>query len=120
MNVDIKIGNCVKKPEMVSGLNMARIILAVNDNFVKEDGTRGVNYFNIVVWNKLAENCVKYLDKGSKIAVYGRTQNKTYNAKDGTQRFSSEIVAREIEFLSEKKSQDETLLSEEEASDIPF
>ena len=122
MNVDIKIGNLVKKPEMVQGQKCARMILAVNDNFIKKDGTRNVNYFNVIVWNNQAENCCKYLDKGSKVAIFGSTENRTYQAKDGTKKFTSEIIAREVEFLSIKKQEEPQLveLNEEQASDLPF
>ena len=122
MNYSFIIGNLTRKPEMIEGQNFAKLVVAVNDTFTKKDGTRGVNYFNVLVWNKLAESCVKYLDKGSKIAVVGRTQNRSYETKEGETRFVSEIIASEIEFLSIKKQEVSQLveLTDEEAGDIPF
>lgn len=122
MNYNFIIGNLTKKPEMFEGQNFARLVVAVNDNYIKKDGTKEVNYFNVIVWNKLAENCIKYLDKGSKVAVLGKTRNRNYEAKDGTTKFVSEIVASEVEFLSSKqeKQLEPILLSEEESEDFPF
>ena len=121
MNYSFIIGNLTRKPEMIEGQNFAKLVLAVNDNFLKKDGTRGVNYFNVIVWNKKAENCVKYLDKGSRIAVEGSLQNRTYTSKDGTQRVSTEILAKEVEFLSRKINNEGLVeLTEEQATDLPF
>lgn len=122
MNLIMIIGNLTKKPEMIEGQNFAKMIVAVNDTYTKKDGTRDVNYFNVLVWNKLAENCCKYLDKGGKVAVVGKTRNHNYEAKDGTIKFVSEVIASEVEFLSNKKQENNEFipLSEDEASDIPF
>ena len=120
MNKVEQIGNCVKKPEMIQGQNFCKIVLAVNDTYLKKDGTRGVNFFNVLVWNKKAENCVKYLDKGSRIAVVGHLQNKTYTAKDGTQRVSTEIIADEVEFLSRKQEEKTELIEIEDDGTMPF
>ena len=118
MNYSFIIGNLTKKPEMIEGQNFAKIIVAVNDTYTKKDGTRDVNYFNVLVWNKLAENCCKYLDKGSKVAVVGKTRNHNYEAKDGTTKFVSEIIASEVEFIGTKKQEVE--LQPVDDSDMPF
>ena len=59
-------------------------------------------FFNVVAWRAIAENCAKYLKKGSKIAVMGSIQNHTYDAQDGTKLYATDITAEEIEFLSTK------------------
>ena len=122
MNYSFIIGNLTKKPEMIESQNFARLVVAVNDTYTKKDGTKEVNFFNVIVWNKLAENCVKFLDKGSKVAVAGKTRNRNYEAKDGSTKFISEIVASEIEFLNTKKQDNNGFipLSEEESEDLPF
>ena len=52
----------------------------------------------------MAENCGKYLKKGSKVAVVGSLQNRSYEDKDGIKRNVTDIVANEVEFLSSKNS----------------
>lgn len=102
MNLLFIIGNLTKEPEKVDGVSstLCKLNVAVNENFTKEDGTRPVQYFNVTVWNKLGDNCLKYLKKGSKVGILGKIQNRSWEDKDGNKRYAQEIVASEIEFLS--------------------
>ena len=95
-------GNLTKDPEKLTTETTAcKFTLAVNETYTKEDGTRPVQYFNVVAWGKLAENCLKYLKKGSKISLFGNPQNRKYE-KDGETKYIFEIVATDIEFMSSK------------------
>lgn len=103
MNKVILIGNLTRDPEVTttgSGVSVCKMSIAVNRNFTNADGERECDFFNIVAWRKLAENCGKYLSKGKKIAVVGNLQNRNWEADDGTKRYATEIMADEIEFLS--------------------
>lgn len=106
MNITFEIGNLVKAPERVNDLDLVRFTIAVQDNYTKADGTRPVEYFRVVAWNKVAENCLKYLDKGSKVGVLGKLQNRQYTTATGEVKYSTEIVALEIEFLSVKQKEE--------------
>jgi single stranded DNA-binding protein (ssb) len=57
-------------------------------------------FLPIIVWRAQAEHCNKYLKKGSKAAVSGSVQTRSYDANDGTRRYITEIVADEVQFLS--------------------
>lgn len=111
----IGTGNLTRDVEKVSE-NLAKFTIAIPEDYEK-DGERPVQFFTIICWNKLAENCLKYLTKGSKVAVYGKLQNRTYE-QDGTKKYITEIVAKEVEFLSIKK--DEPKLTPIEDDTIPF
>jgi len=105
MNKVILIGNLTRDPELSttnSGVSVCRFSIAVQRRFQNTDGERDVDFFNIVVWRAQAENCHKFLKKGSKCAVSGRLQNSSYEAQDGTKRYSTDIVADEVEFLGSK------------------
>lgn len=106
MNISFLTGNLTKEPQKVEldGKSLCKLTIAVNENFTKEDGTRPVQYFIVTVWNKVAENCLKYLKKGSKVSIVGKIQNRTWEDKDGTKRYAIEIVATEVEFLSTPKA----------------
>lgn len=108
MNISFLTGNLTKEPQKVEldGKSLCKLTIAVNENFTKEDGTRPVQYFIVTVWNKVAENCLKYLKKGSKVSIVGKIQNRTWEDKDGTKRYAIEIVATEVEFLSTPKGKD--------------
>lgn len=109
MNKVILIGNLARDPELSttgSGISLARFSIAVNRPYTNTNGERETDFFNIVVWRGLAENCGKYLAKGKKAAIVGHIQNRTYEAQDGSKRYATDIVADEVEFLSPKSEYD--------------
>ena len=110
MNKVYLIGNLTRDPEMSetsSGVAFCRIGLAVNRPYSGADGERQTDFFNITVWRAQAENCGRYLKKGSKVAIVGSLQNRSYEDKDGNKRQVTDIIANEVEFLS-VRSQNES------------
>lgn len=57
------------------------------------------DFINIQVWGKMGENCANYLAKGRLVGIQGRIQTGSYDAKDGTKRYTTEVVANQVEFL---------------------
>ncbi|MBQ9786373.1 MAG: single-stranded DNA-binding protein [Clostridia bacterium] len=109
MNKVYLIGNLTRDPELASttsGVSVCRFSIAVQRRFTNAEGEREADFFNIVVWRAQGENCHKYLKKGSKCAVVGLLQNRSYDANDGTKRNITEIVAEEVEFLTSKSTAD--------------
>ena len=109
MNKVFLIGNLTKDPELAttnSGISVCRFSLAVPRNFANSEGERETDFLNIIVWRGQAENCHKYLSKGSKCAVSGSIQTRSYDAQDGTKRHVTEIVAENVEFLNTRSSQE--------------
>ena len=103
MNKVFLIGNLTRDPELSntnSGISVCRISIAVSRRFANADGSRETDFFNVVAWRAIAENCAKYLKKGSKIAVMGSIQNRSYEGNDGNKHYTTDITAEEIEFLS--------------------
>ncbi|MFA7515107.1 MAG: single-stranded DNA-binding protein, partial [Bacilli bacterium] len=66
-------------------------------------GERDVDYINIVVWRKQAENVSNYLSQGSLVAVEVRIQTRSYDAQDGTKRYVTEVIADNVQFLESKQ-----------------
>ena len=109
MNKVYLIGNLTRDPELSetnTGISVCRFAIAVNRNYSGSDGERQTDFFNITVWRNNAENCGRYLKKGSKVAVVGSLQNRSYEDKDGIKRNVTDIVASEVEFLSSKSARD--------------
>ena len=105
MNKVILVGNLTRDPELITtnnGISLCRFSLAVQRRFAGENGEREADFINIVVWRAQADNCYKYLKKGSKCGVVGSLQTRSYDANDGTKRYSTEVVAEEVEFLTSK------------------
>ncbi len=104
MNKCILIGNLTKDPELrtlpSSGTAVANFTVAVSRRFANQQGEREVDFIPVVVWRAQAENCAKYLRKGSQVAVWGSIQTRSYEAQDKTRRYVTEIVADEVKFLS--------------------
>lgn len=109
MNKVYLIGNLTRDPELAettSGIKVCRFAIAVNRTYAGSDGNRETDFFNITVWRTQAENCGRYLKKGSKVAIVGSLQNRSYEDKDGIKRNVTDIVASEVEFLASRSSQD--------------
>lgn len=109
MNKCFLIGNLTRDPELAttnSGVSVCRFSLAVTRNFSNAEGEREADFLNIIVWRGQAENCHKYLKKGSKCAVTGSIQSRSYDANDGTKRYVTEIVADNVEFLGTRNGGD--------------
>lgn len=130
MNKAMIIGNLTKEPESrttQSGISVTTFTVAVQRRF-KTDET---DFFPVVTWRGLADNCAKYLVKGQKVAVAGQIQTRNYEDKDGQKRYITEIIADDVEFLSkpsgETRQQGERQLGwlgadavEVDDEDLPF
>ena len=119
MNKVILIGNLTKDPELsttTSGIVFCRFTLAVSKRFSSEDKT--ADFINIVVWRALAENCAKYLKKGSKAGVVGSIQTRSYDSQDGSKRYVTEVVADEVEFIGSRSGSGEADGGQEKVSNV--
>ncbi len=102
LNKAMVYGNLTRDPEMKalpSGMNVCSFSLATNRVYNDRDGKRqeAVDYHNIVVFGKQAENCAKYLTKGSSTYVEGRMQTRSWD-KDGQKQYRTEVVADRVQF----------------------
>ncbi len=99
------LGDDVKMHYFEKGNCLARFPLATNETFTnKQTGEKTTNteWHNVVVRNKLAELCEKYLSKGDRIYVEGRIKTRSYD-QDGLKKYSTEIHAADLTFLTTKK-----------------
>ena len=100
MNKVFLIGRLTQDPTastLDSGHTYCRFSIAVN-RFTRGEDSRA-DFINIVTWDALAQNCVKYLAKGSQVAVCGSIQTGSYE-RDGVKRQTFDIRADQVEFLS--------------------
>ena len=105
MNKAILIGRLTRDPELrttSTGRNVCQFSIAVNRTYTSASGEREADFINCVVWDKQAENLVKYQKKGNQIAVDGRIQTRNYDDKDGKRVYVTEILASNISFLDAK------------------
>lgn len=102
MNKAILIGNLTRDPDSrstSSGISVCTFTIAINRRYTSQSGEKQADFIPIVCWRGLADNCSKYLHKGSKVAVVGMIQTRSYEAQDGSKRYVTEVVADEVQFL---------------------
>lgn len=105
MNKVILIGNLASDVESrttSSGITNSTFKLAVQRRFSNAQGVREADFLPVVCWRQTAELASKYLSKGRKVAVEGSIQTRSYDAKDGSKRYVTEIIADNVEFLASR------------------
>lgn len=110
INKAMVYGNLTRDPEMKalpSGQNVTSISLATNRTWKDKDGKQeeAVEFHNVVIFGKQAENVAKYLTKGSSAFVEGRLQTRSWE-KDGAKQYRTEIVAESVQFGPKSGSSD--------------
>jgi single-strand DNA-binding protein len=118
VNKVILIGRLGKDPEMrftPSGKAVTNFTLATNENWTDQSGERQerTEWHRIVTWGKLAENCAKLLSKGKQVYIEGRLQTRQWDDRDGNKRYTTEIVANQMQILSPVEGGGDKTLSDE-------
>ncbi|PQJ77035.1 single-stranded DNA-binding protein [Polaribacter glomeratus] len=104
------LGDDVKMHYFEGGNSVGRFPIATSESYTsKQTGEKIINtdWHNIVVRNKLAEICEKYLSRGDKVYLEGKLKNKQWE-QDGVKRYSTEVHVNEMTFLTTKKSLETT------------
>lgn len=110
MNKVVLIGRLTKDPDLKftpgSGAAVTTLTLAV-DRYNTKTGQNEADFILVVIWGKQAESTANYMSKGGQVAISGRIQTRSYDAKDGTKRYVTEVVADQfggVQFLGSKSS----------------
>ncbi|MFC2012679.1 single-stranded DNA-binding protein [Chloroflexota bacterium] len=107
LNKVMIIGNVGSEPEMrftPNGNPVTSFRVATNRIFTTADGERKqeTEWFTVVAWNKLAEQCNQFLSKGRLVYAEGRLHTRNWEGPDGQKRYRTEIVANRVSFLDRK------------------
>ena len=100
------MGRLVSDPELKttqSGTSVTSFRVAVERNYADKDGNRQADFFDVVAWRGTAEFVCRYFGKGSLVMVEGQLQSRTYQTKDGSNRYTVEIVASSVFFTGERR-----------------
>ena len=106
MNSIVISGRLTRKLELKqtkTNKYMSDFSIAVNRGTKNDDGEYEVDYINCRCWNKTAENLCQYQDKGSYIIVEGSIRVENYTDKDGNNRYTTYVLANNIEYTSKKQ-----------------
>ena len=119
MNKVFLLGRLTKDPEVrytTSGKIVAQFTIAVDRPYTNAEGQKDADFFPIVIWGKSAETAGNSLTKGQRVLVEGRVQIRSYDAKDGTKRWVTEVIADRFEFIERKDQWDKNRVY---PSDLP-
>lgn len=126
LNKVMLIGNLGNEPEMrytSNGSAVTTFRLAVSRSFGGEGERREeTEWVTVVTWNKLAELCGQYLEKGRKVYAEGRLATRSWDGPDGGKRYRTEVIAQQVLFL-EKRNGDGPIGSFDpdiDPDDLPF
>ena len=123
LNRVIVAGNLVRDPELKiasSNRKFTTMTIATNDYWRNKEGelSKKTFYINLIVWNRLAENCVKYLSKGKCIMVEGKLESDKYTDKSGQTRYYTKVNCSSVVFL--ESSNKSTLEGSNEDDEVNF
>ena len=111
MNHVVLVGRLTRDPELrqiqSTGTTVANFSIAVDRDFTGKDGNKQTDFIDIEVWKKAAENCGKYLAKGSLVGVYGSLRIDNYENAQGEKRKITKVRANSVQFLDTKKNRNE-------------
>lgn len=110
INKVILIGNLGADPEVrytQNGTQVATFNVATTERWRDQSGAQQeqTEWHRIVAWSKLAEICGQYLHKGSRVYIEGKLQTRKWQDQSGQDRYTTEIVAREMKMLSPRDSE---------------
>jgi len=114
VNKAIIVGRLGADPEARTtsgGKAVTQLSVATSESWMDKDGQRQekTEWHRVVVWGKQAESCAKYLAKGRQVYVEGRLQTRSWEDQQGQKKYTTEVVANQVVFLSpqsENRTQD--------------
>ncbi|MEE9438188.1 MAG: single-stranded DNA-binding protein [Saprospiraceae bacterium] len=91
------LGKDIELREITNGTKVAHLTIATNDYYKNGKGEiiQETQWHNLVAWGKQAENMAKALTKGSELVIRGKLMHRSYEDKDGNQRYTSEVKVNE-------------------------
>ena len=111
MNNVVLVGRLTRDVELKyiqgSGTPVANFAIAVDREFIGKDGKKEVDFIDIQVWGKSAENCANYIGKGSLVAIQGSIRVDSYQDQEGNNRKITRVNANRVQFLDSKKDKQE-------------
>ncbi len=108
LNKVILMGRLTRDPELkttASDIPVCSFTVAVDRRFQKSGEERQADFINVVAWRQTAEFVSRYFNKGRMINVVGSLQTRTYDDAEGKKRYVTEVVADEVNFCGDKKTE---------------
>ncbi len=110
VNRVVLVGRITRDPELKytqTNIPVVSFTVAVNRNYVNQQGEREADFINCVAWRGQAENISRFVKKGLLIGIDGRLQTRTYQTATGENRYVTEVVCDSVAFLESRASTQE-------------
>ena len=109
LNQVVLVGRLTDDIEVISkenGKKVSSLVLAVQRTYKNTEGIYESDFIRCTLWNAVAASTSEYCHKGDIVGIKGRIQVNSYEDKDGTKKYSTEVIAEKVTFLSSKKSEE--------------
>lgn len=106
LNQVVLVGRLTDDIEVISkenGKKVSSLVLAVQRSYKNSEGIYEADFIKCTLWNAVASSTSEYCHKGDIVGIKGRLQVNSYEDKDGTKKYSTEVIAEKVTFLSSKK-----------------
>lgn len=109
LNQVVLVGRLTEDPQITTtenGKKLSTIILAVQRSYKNSEGLYETDFIKCILWNAIAANTTEYCHRGDIVGVKGRIQTNVYDDKDGNKKYTTEVIAEKVTFLTSKKPDD--------------
>lgn len=109
LNNAVIVGRIVQNPELKEtekGGKIANIVLAVPRSFKNSNGEYETDFINCTLWRGIAESTAEYCKKGDLVGIKGRIQTSNYQDSEGNKKYTTEVVAEKVTFLSKNHTKE--------------
>ncbi len=107
LNQVVLVGRLTDDVQVINrenGKKVSSLVLAVQRTFKNSEGVYEADFIRCTLWNAVASSTSEYCHKGDIVGIKGRLQVNSYQDKDGTTKYTTEVIAEKVTFLSSKKS----------------
>ncbi len=106
MNRVCLTGRVTGKPELRSNglVDVTKFTIAINRNYKNANGEYESDFINCVAFNKRAEMIANHIEKGDMLGITGKIQTGSYTAKDGSKRYTTDVIVEDLDFLQSKNA----------------
>ncbi len=110
LNQVVLVGRLTSDPELTkleTGKKVTTVTLAVQRSWKNEDGLYEADYIRCILWDAVAASTTEYCHKGDIVGVKGRIQTGNYDDKDGNKKYTVDVIAEKVTFLTTKQTKEE-------------
>ena len=107
LNQVVLVGRLTDDPSLIkkeNGKRVSSITLAVQRTYKNSEGIYEADFIRCILWDAIAASTSEYCKKGDIVGVKGHIQTNSYEDKDGNKKYTTDVIAEKVTFLSNKKA----------------